>query len=317
MVPAGGQRRLGLGYGAEAAAAEAFVASFSPALSTSRLSLFGDDVRIHHCWGGPWQVHYVWPNGRGDLLVAAEGARPRYDRLLALIKRVPGSRASRPWTELLGISGGGGGGRGGSGGAGPASAAAAAAAAAAEEEQLLLPSLNAADLAAAAARRRSVDVAAATTAATSDAESSSSSSVLDLSAAAAATAAARAAAREAAQVAAAAAAAPAAPAKPQASELRFADVDIVTGAPVRDVRYEPLLQFSRWFSNKGGGGGGSGGGSRGASVAAATSGEKKAENKIRDPSERTTTAATARAVSLVRVSSEEKQTNERSEATPI
>ena len=110
------------------------------------------------------------------------------------------------------------------------------------------------------------------------------------------------------------AAAPAAPAKPQASELRFADVDIVTGAPVRDVRYEPLLQFSRWFSNKGGGGGRSGGGSGGASPAAATSGEKKDENKIRDPSERTTTA---RAVSPVRLSSEEKQTNERSEATPF
>ena len=87
-------------------AAELFVASFVPALSTSRLSLFGDDVRIHHCWGGLWQVHYVWPNGKGDLLVAAERTRPPYDRLLSVVKRVPGSRASRPWLSLLGGGGG-------------------------------------------------------------------------------------------------------------------------------------------------------------------------------------------------------------------
>ena len=66
--PPGGNVVSDFGYGAEAAAAELFVASFVPALSTSRLSLFGDDVRIHHCWGGLWQVHYVWPNGKGDLI---------------------------------------------------------------------------------------------------------------------------------------------------------------------------------------------------------------------------------------------------------
>lgn len=47
------------------------------------------------------QVHFMWPNGRGQLLVSLERARPGYGRLLALLQGVPGSQAARTWVDRV------------------------------------------------------------------------------------------------------------------------------------------------------------------------------------------------------------------------
>ncbi len=45
---------------------------------------------------GSAQVHFMWPNGRGQLLAGLERARPGYGRLVALLQGVPGSQARAP-----------------------------------------------------------------------------------------------------------------------------------------------------------------------------------------------------------------------------
>lgn len=47
------------------------------------------------------QVHYIWPNGKGQLLVSTEEEPPTYQRLLSLLQAVPGSKASRSWVERV------------------------------------------------------------------------------------------------------------------------------------------------------------------------------------------------------------------------
>jgi len=165
------------GYGAAAATRAAFASSFAVAATTRRLVIGGDDVRVHRVAGGAWQTHYMWPNGRGHLLVAADGDRPSYARVAALLRRVPGSRASRPWTERLGGLGDGGWLRTRERGGGEAEAA--------------------------------VEPPAPTRAA-----------------------------------------APPPPTPPPPPSDRFA-VDIITGAPVRDVRLDPVLAVARWLGQEG------------------------------------------------------------------
>ena len=171
----GGNLVSDFGYGASGAAAEAFAASFHPAACTRRVAVGGDDVRLHAVHGGAWQTHYMWPNGKGHLLIAADASRPTYDRVAALVRRVPGSRSGRPWTARLG-------------GALPR-----------VEEEVV-----------ARAAVPPPPPAAATTAP------------------------------------------PATPRSFDPASDRFA-VDIITGAPVRDVRLDPVLQWARWV------GGGEGG----------------------------------------------------------
>lgn len=46
-------------------------------------------------------MHYIWPNGRGQLLVGTDDEPPTYQRLLSLLQTVPGSKASRSWVERV------------------------------------------------------------------------------------------------------------------------------------------------------------------------------------------------------------------------
>ena len=46
-------------------------------------------------------MHYIWPNGQGALLAGVERERPCYDRLLELLRSVPGSKASRSWVDRV------------------------------------------------------------------------------------------------------------------------------------------------------------------------------------------------------------------------
>jgi len=47
------------------------------------------------------QVHYVWPNGKGHRLLSVEEEPPTYQKLLAMLQAVPGSKASRSWVERV------------------------------------------------------------------------------------------------------------------------------------------------------------------------------------------------------------------------
>ena len=53
------------------------------------------------CFPGAWQVHFVWPNGKGALLTGIEKERPSYERLLSALQGVPGSKASRSWVDRV------------------------------------------------------------------------------------------------------------------------------------------------------------------------------------------------------------------------
>ena len=53
------------------------------------------------CFPGAWQVHFIWPNGRGALLTGIEKERPSYERLLSVLQSVPGSKASRSWVDRV------------------------------------------------------------------------------------------------------------------------------------------------------------------------------------------------------------------------
>ncbi len=47
------------------------------------------------------QVHFIWANGQGALLAGVEKMRPSYQRLLELLRSVPGSKASRSWVDRV------------------------------------------------------------------------------------------------------------------------------------------------------------------------------------------------------------------------
>ena len=57
-----------------------------------RVRVLGDDVRILRCYPGQWQVHYAPPPGAATLLLSCEDACPSYERIVALLKSVPGTR---------------------------------------------------------------------------------------------------------------------------------------------------------------------------------------------------------------------------------
>ena len=62
------------------------------------MRVFGDDVRILRCYPGQWQVHYAPPAPEGGgrapppVLISCEDSKPTFQRLIALLKSVPGSR---------------------------------------------------------------------------------------------------------------------------------------------------------------------------------------------------------------------------------
>ena len=47
------------------------------------------------------QVHYMWPNGKGQMLVSTQKEPPSYERLLSLLRKVPGSKSARSWVERV------------------------------------------------------------------------------------------------------------------------------------------------------------------------------------------------------------------------
>ena len=79
------------GFGSMRQRAERFVTSFEDTYSLRRVCILGDDVRVLRCYPGQWQVHYVTATNK-SLLLAADETRPTYERLLELLKAVPGSR---------------------------------------------------------------------------------------------------------------------------------------------------------------------------------------------------------------------------------
>ncbi|KAK9840583.1 hypothetical protein WJX81_002940 [Elliptochloris bilobata] len=96
-----GQIVSDFGFGRGKLEAEAFVGDFQDVCVMQRLRVMGDDVRMFKCYPGDWQVHFMWPNGRGELLTGLERARPGYGRLVALLQRVPGSQAARTWVDRV------------------------------------------------------------------------------------------------------------------------------------------------------------------------------------------------------------------------
>lgn len=59
------------------------------------------ELLLCRCFPSAWQVHFIWPNGRGALLTGIEKARPSYERLLSVLRGVPGSKASRSWVDRV------------------------------------------------------------------------------------------------------------------------------------------------------------------------------------------------------------------------
>ncbi|BDA48311.1 probable APETALA2-like protein 2 at N-terminal half [Coccomyxa sp. Obi] len=96
-----GQIVSDFGFGKSKQEAEDFVGSFEDAAVTRRLRIMGDDVRLFRCFPSDWQVHFIWANGQGALLAGVEKVRPSYERLLELLRSVPGSKASRSWVDRV------------------------------------------------------------------------------------------------------------------------------------------------------------------------------------------------------------------------
>lgn len=70
--------------------------------------MFGDDVRILRSYPGQWQVHYVPPPPEREgarvqppVLLACEDGKPTFQRLIELLKKVPGSRWAAGWEMEL------------------------------------------------------------------------------------------------------------------------------------------------------------------------------------------------------------------------
>ena len=43
----------------------------------------------------------MWPNGKGQMLVSTQKEPPSYERLLSLLRKVPGSKSARSWVERV------------------------------------------------------------------------------------------------------------------------------------------------------------------------------------------------------------------------
>lgn len=93
-----GQVISDFGVGAKRKKAEDFVASFEDTYHLSRVGVFGDDVRILRAYPGPWQVYFMSKDKKPKLLTC-DVKQPTYERILDLLKAVPGSRASKTWFD--------------------------------------------------------------------------------------------------------------------------------------------------------------------------------------------------------------------------
>ena len=174
------------------------------------------------------QVHFMWPNGRGELLAGLERGRPSYGRLVALLQGVPGSRAARTWVDRVnpftrGL------------GAGPAYERAAGGAFYGE-------AADGADAGARGfARAGGPAVAAADTLAPGPRSAQEGSAGFEPGSGGAESGAGGAVSVADAQAAARAA----------TDATRFGEVDIITGQPVRDLKMEPVMALRRWLRASG------------------------------------------------------------------
>lgn len=94
-----GQVVSDFGFGRSRRAAERYIDSLEETYYLKRVRVLGDELRVLRCYPGQWQVHYIPPGGGTAVLLAAEEAKPTYQRLLELIKGVGGSRASKSWLD--------------------------------------------------------------------------------------------------------------------------------------------------------------------------------------------------------------------------
>ena len=206
------------------------------------------------------QVHFMWPNGRGQLLVSLERARPGYGRLLALLQGVPGSQAARTWVDRVNpfsrgvgnlipspaslkftsgsqpaasaLAGGFYGGSYDSADAGGAPAGLTQGLPAGEPEgpggpvaTLLMGSEVRSGLDASGRMPSAGEVGEDVQPALRIASSSASASSADAQAAA----------------------------RASTDATRFGEVDIITGQPVRDLKMEPVMALKRWLRRSGSG----------------------------------------------------------------
>lgn len=122
-------------FGRSRREAEEFVRLFEDVFFMQQRRVMGDSIRLFKCFSSKWQacnraesgkvvtscgsgrapqyvdlarhsflwlqVHYVWPNKRGQVLVSADDDPPTYERLLELVRSVPGSMSSRSWVERV------------------------------------------------------------------------------------------------------------------------------------------------------------------------------------------------------------------------
>jgi Domain of unknown function (DUF1995) len=95
------ERVMGRSFGKARQEAEQFVKSFTDVFVMERKRINGDEVWLYKAYPGEWQVHFIWPNGKGHLLAGTDSERPSYDRILDLLRRVPGSQASQSWIDRI------------------------------------------------------------------------------------------------------------------------------------------------------------------------------------------------------------------------
>ncbi|KAK9822774.1 hypothetical protein WJX74_007606 [Apatococcus lobatus] len=183
-----GQIVSDFGFGQARQDAEKLVRSFQDIYSLRRMSVNGDEVRLLHCYPGPWQVMLVRRNG-SIVVAGVDDAPPAYARMVDLLRGVKGSKTSQTWVNRVFPSKRFGTGRD------------------------LIPPSTLTDV------QRSVRQPA-----TSEPKPSLQPQ----------------------QHSPALSKPKLAPGEQRIFDNRFADVDIVTGARVRDLRYEPLSQLARW-----------------------------------------------------------------------
>lgn len=94
-----GQVISDFGVGVKRRKAEEFVDSFEETYHLSRVGVFGDDIRVLRAYPGPWQVYYLGARDRKPVLLACDKVKPTYQRLLELVKAIPGSRAGKNWLD--------------------------------------------------------------------------------------------------------------------------------------------------------------------------------------------------------------------------
>jgi hypothetical protein len=95
-----GQLAPEFGFGAAARADERYVASLEPAYVLRRARVAGAELRVLRAYPGPWQVHLLRGARGGGALLAADGARPGYDRLAALAREARAREEAPPRSWL-------------------------------------------------------------------------------------------------------------------------------------------------------------------------------------------------------------------------